>query len=450
VEDLTRGAADRSRDPVASMLRLLHDVVRPDMSGEVASYIPELARADAHHFGIALVSLVGRSYDAGDASVEFTIQSISKPFVFALALAERGLEGVLERVGAEPSGDAFNAISLDPQTGRPSNPMINAGAIATTGLVPAKDSEERFGRIRATLSAFAGRELTVDEAVYRSERETGDRNRALAYLMRNAGSLETPVEEVVDVYFRQCSLRVTAVDLAVMAATLANEGHNPVTDETVVPARVAEQTCAVMASCGMYDYAGEWMLRVGLPAKSGVSGGLVAVCPGQFGIGLFSPPLDPRGNSVRAVVASQMLSERYSLQLVHRRRATTPVLSYDEHEVGDGSGAAGSVRVLTLQGDIEFASAEMVLSTVEPLRRESPSSACWLIIDLARVPFVQPFAGEMLAAMIRDVAGTGTPVVVADPMQRELFPDAAVELPSAYLALAWCGERALSAAPPPG
>jgi glutaminase len=431
------------------MLGLLHGLVRPDTSGEVATYIPELARADPDHFGLALVSLVGRCYDAGDAGVEFTIQSISKPFVFALALSERGLEGVLERVGAEPSGDAFNAISLDPTTGRPSNPMINAGAIATTALVDAGRGEDRFERIRSTLSAFAGRELTVDEAVYRSEKETGDRNRALGYLMRNAGSLEPPVEEVVDAYFRQCSLRVTARDLAVMAATLANEGLNPVTGENVVPPRVAEQTCAVMASCGMYDYAGEWMLRVGLPAKSGVSGGLVAVCPGQFGIGLFSPPLDSRGNSVRAVVAGQILSERYSLQLVHRRRATSPVLSFDTHQVGDGAGSQGTAQVLTLQGDIEFAAAEIVLSTVEELRGEVISAPSWLVIDLARVPFVQPFAGEMLSAMIRDVAGTGRRVVVADPMQRELFPDAAVELPSAYLALAWCGERSQSVGPPP-
>jgi glutaminase len=223
---------------------------------------------------------------------------VSKPFVHALALAELGLEEVLRHVGAEPSGEAFNAISLERGSGRPLNPMINAGAIVTTSLL-ATDSGPGFERILAGLSGFAGRRLDIDEATFGSERETGDRNRALGYLMRAAGSLRSPVEPIVDAYFRQCSVLVTAADLAVMAATLANGGVNVKTGARVVGPAEAAQAVTVMATCGMYDYSGEWLLRAGLPAKSGVSGALLAVSPGQFGIGLFSPRVDAGGHSVR-------------------------------------------------------------------------------------------------------------------------------------------------------
>ena len=431
-------AVRASPNPMAAALGALCDMVRPERGGEVARYIPELATAEPEHFAVSLVSLVGRRYDAGDRDVAFTIQSISKPFVFALALAEQGLDEVLSHVGAEPSGEAFNAISLDPASGRPSNPMINAGAMATTSLIRASDPQERYERIRSVLSAFAGRELAMDPSVYRSEHETGDRNRALAYLMHNAGSLREPVEEVVDVYFRQCSVLVTAGDLAVMAATLANGGQNPVTSEIVVPAKVAEQTCAVMASCGMYDFAGEWMLRVGLPAKSGVSGGLVAVCPGAFGIGIFSPRLDSRGNSVRAVRASELIADRFSLQLVHRPRPTTPVASFDGDRSTPALAGAGPVPVMSLQGDIEFPAAEIVLSTVEPLLEDSEPRPRWLVIDIERVTNMQPVPCVMLGAMIRDLATRGTTVIVSDHLARGLLPDAAVEVASPEQALEWC------------
>ena len=274
--------------------------------------------------------------------------------------------------------------------------------------------------------------------MYRSELETGDRNRALAYLMRNAGSLREPVDEVLEVYFRQCSLLVTSGDLAAMAATLANGGRNPLTEEQVIPAVVAEQTCAVMASCGMYDYAGEWMLRVGLPAKSGVSGGVVAVCPGQFGIGMFSPPLDTRGNSVRGVRASQVLAERFALQLVHRPRSTNPVLSFEWTRVEPGPSGAAPPPVLTLQGEIEFAAAEMVLSAVEPLRQPDGPHPRWLVLDLSLVPNLHAVPAVMMASMVRDLATLGTSVVVVDPLGRRLVDDVEAEISSLPRALEWC------------
>jgi glutaminase len=283
--------------------------------GTVADYIPELAHTDPELFGIAAVGRRGRRFRAGDAEAQFTIQSISKPFVYAMVLAERGEDHVHDRVGFEPSGEPFNAISLD-ERGRPANPMINAGAIVTTALVEGAGLDERFERLRGTLSAFAGRPLELDDAVYRSESITGHRNRALASLALAAGVLEGTVEDATELYFRQCALRVTTSDLAAMAATLANGGTNPVTGESVVGELVARNTLSLMASCGMYDHAGEWMYRVGMPAKSGVGGGIVAVRPGQFGVGVFSPRLDRAGNSARGVAALTLLSQTFDLHLL--------------------------------------------------------------------------------------------------------------------------------------
>ena len=271
-------------DPITRALETVHREFAADRSGEVAEYIPQLAEVDPELFGIALASMDGQVFAAGDAEHRFTIQSVSKPFVYAMVLTELGLEATLARVGAEPSGEAFNAISLDEDTGRPANPMVNAGAIVTTSLVAAADGESRFERIRQTLSDFAGRELSIDQAVYESESATGDMNRALAYLMRNAGSLTGDVDEALDVYFRQCSLLVSARDLAVMVATLTNGGRNPVTGRVVITEEIAAHVLTVMATCGMYDFSGEWLLRVGLPAKSGVSGALIATSPAQFGL----------------------------------------------------------------------------------------------------------------------------------------------------------------------
>ena len=258
--------------------------------GAVADYIPELAGVDPDRFGIALASVRGHVYSAGDDEVAFTIQSSSKPFVYALAVGELGSDVVERHVGLEPSGEPFNAISLDAITGRPDNPLINAGAIVTTSLIPGGDPAARFERIHRFVSACAGRTLGVDEAVFRSEHDTGDRNRALAFLARSTGVLGSDVEAATSLYFRQCSILVTGRDLSVMAATLANNGVNPITGETVMHEDVARTTLAVMAMCGMYNSSGEWMVRVGLPAKSGVGGGIVAVKPGPVRSRRVQPP----------------------------------------------------------------------------------------------------------------------------------------------------------------
>ncbi|MFE5027892.1 glutaminase A [Streptomyces sp. NPDC056656] len=336
-----RGVAG-AQDPLTGLLDHVRDTLGGLDAGQPASYIPELAGADPDLFGLSLCALDGQVYGSGDTTPPFTVQSVSKPFVFALALADRGLDGVLRRVGAEPSGEAYNSIRLEAGSGRPPNAMVNAGAIVTSSLVAGGTPEARFARILAGLSAFAGRSLTVDEAVYASERATGDRNRALAYLMHNAGSLTGDVEEQLAVYFRQCSVRVTCDDLAVMHATLAGGGLNPVTGERVLAPRHAQQVLAVMATCGMYDASGQWMLRVGMPAKSGVSGGIGVALPGQFGIGVFSPPLDGKGNSVRGIAACHLLSDRFGLHLMRGMAPPSRDLPVGQVELA----AADLLRVL--------------------------------------------------------------------------------------------------------
>ena len=264
------------RSPIDSYLRgLLEEFAGLD-GGEVATYIPELGRADPDWFSVCICTTDGHVYAVGDSSVEFTIQSISKPFVFGATLESRGRDDVLARVGVEPSGNPFNAILVDDDN-RPFNPMVNAGAIVTTAMV------EGEAHILESLGRLPGASSRVDESVYLSERRTGDRNRAIAFLMRSFGVIDSDADAAVDRYFRQCAVSVTCRDLAVMGATLANRGHNPVTGEVALAEQYVESVMSVMSTCGMYDTSGEWMFRIGLPAKSGVSGGVSRCFPASSG-----------------------------------------------------------------------------------------------------------------------------------------------------------------------
>lgn len=305
-------ALRRLPQSVTDELQRVHDQLLPVREGELADYIPPLAEADPDRFGLAVCTPDGAFAAAGDHDLPFTVQSISKCFTLGLALTDRGLDDVLAHVGVEPSGESFNAVSLEEGTGRPDNPMINAGAIVTCALVKAHSATERFERILTVLSACAGRELELDENVYEQEMATADRNRALAHFMRSAGSLTADVDDTLEVYLRQCAVLVTAGDLAVMAATLAAGGRNPISGDRVFSTEVARHVLTIMVTCGMYDASGMWMLRVGSPAKSGVAGGIITASPAQFGLGLYSPLLDEKGNSVRSVRACEQLAERFS------------------------------------------------------------------------------------------------------------------------------------------
>jgi glutaminase len=301
--------------PLRQALQELHCKYAPDCSGEVATYIPELAEADPRWFGICLVTSSGMIFEAGDSDRLFSIQSISKPFVYGLALEDHGPAHVFQKVGVEPSGEAFNAIVLDEATNRPFNPMVNAGAIATTDLVEGEHLSDRVRRLLDMFRRYIGRDVFVDNATFLSERRTGHRNRAIAHLMLNFGMIRDRVEETLELYFQQCSVMVTCRDLAMMGATLANGGRNPITREQAVAPCYIKNILSIMFSCGMYDFSGEWAYRTGLPAKSGVGGGIVAVVPGVAGIAVFSPPLDPKGNSVRGVAVFRELADRFGLHV---------------------------------------------------------------------------------------------------------------------------------------
>lgn len=370
-------------DSITALLGGALEEVRPLAGGAPAGYIPELAGVDPEHLALAVVGPRGRISSAGDDQVEFTIQSMSKPFVLALALVERGRDALLSKVGAEPSGEPFNAISLEAGTGRPANPMINAGAIATTSMIAGDTVEARTGRIVDLLSRFAGRELRVDESVYASESATGDRNRALAHLLRSYEVIDAPVDLAVEAYFRQCSLLVTVRDLATMAATLAFGGLNPTTHERVVDESVARDVLSIMASCGMYDFSGEWLLRVGLPAKSGVSGGLLAVAPSQFGVAAFSPRLDRHGNSVRAVAVVEQLADRLGMHLLEPHESVAvPAVSVE---------AGGSGPIVRLSGELGFAGTERVFAVLRELATGLPAGST-VTLDAREVGRMHPAA----------------------------------------------------------
>jgi len=372
--------------------------------GALADYIPELTEVDPSGFGLTLSSSDGFLYESGDARTEFTIQSISKPFTYALALDQVGEDAVDAKIGVEPSGEAFNEISVDDKTKTPKNPMINAGAIAAVALVPGATPDERFAKIRDFYSACAGRPLELDEGVYRSEKATGSRNRAIAYMLDSFGVLADDPDEVLDVYFRQCSLRVTSADLARMGATLARGGVNPQTGRRVTSTRVVQRTLSVMVTCGMYNAAGDWVSAVGMPAKSGVGGGIVAVLPGQLGIGVYSPLLDARGNSVRGVLVCRSLSERLGLHFltVSRESRSTIRAIYEP---------ADNVRVYELHGDLMFAGAEQVVRTAE---RDSDGFSV-VILDVTRIDTINDAARTLLASMSATLRAAGKQGFVVDP-----------------------------------
>ena len=331
-------SSEPDRDRVMGALEALHARYRDCKEGRIADYIPELAKVDPDSFAISIVTVDGEVFEVGDHEKKFTIQSLSKPFTHALALADRGREYVMQRVGVEPSGDSFDSIIRLDANNRPHNPMVNAGAIAVTSMIEGDSSEHRLKRMLDMLGRTIGSTPTIDQAVFESERTTGHRNRAMAHLILNFGIIERDVEDVLDLYFKQCSVVVTTRDMATMAATLANGGVNPKTNERAIEREYIRDVLTVMHTCGMYNYAGEWAYTVGLPAKSGVSGGIIAVVPGQFGICVYSPPVDERGNSVRGIKVFEDLSRNSGMHVFETWHQTGQVLNHID-EVKDPSPA---------------------------------------------------------------------------------------------------------------
>jgi len=385
--------------------------------GDVASYIPELLKADPQWFGIALITIDGHVYQVGDSRQPFTIQSISKAITYGIALEDNGVEAVMRKVDVEPSGEAFNSISLEPDTGRPRNPMINAGAIATVSLIKGDTPEEKLSRMLKCYESYLGHPVTIDEDVYRSEKSTGHRNRAIAYLLRNSNIIEKDTDDVLDVYFKQCSILVTCRDLAQIGATLANNGVNPITGVRALESRHVPKVLSVMSSCGMYDYSGAWVYEVGMPAKSGVGGGIVAVLPGQFGLAVFSPKLDERGNSARGIAACKKISSDFGLHMFHTGRSTKSSVihaTYDAAHVPSKRSRnveqtrllaelGHKVVVLELQGELMFTSAEIVIHEAIV----AAEKAVYLILDFTRAAYISEGADSMLAGLIQSLSEQG-------------------------------------------
>lgn len=402
------------RSPIPDYLEEMLGIVRSDSTGERANYIQALATADPEVLSAAFATVDGVIYAAGDANQEISIQSISKPFVYALALADRGFDTVLANVGVEPTGEAFNEISLDSQ-GRPRNPMINAGAITAHALIrgPEASPPERMAAVLEGLSAFAGRTLEVDEELVSNELGQAHRNLAIAHMLASYGILPTDPRAAVEGYTRQCALLVTTKDLAIMAATLANDGVNPLTGVRVVDAAIVRQVLSVMATCGMYDAAGDWFTQVGIPAKSGVAGGIIGALPGQVGIATVSPRLDRHGNSIRGV----SLFERFSGDMgLHLMEVPPPVSSAIRRS--RTLDAVGTVlRVVEIQGSIRFAAAERIV-------REFASGRCtesMIALDLTEADSLDDVARRMLLEVTRRLALEGREVFLIDPAP--LIPD---------------------------
>ena len=394
--------------PIPSYLDEVLQSVAADRTGVLANYIPELAEVDPERLGASIAMVDGELYASGDTDSLFTIQSISKPFVYALALADRGFEKVLDKVGVEPSGEPFNEISLEDSSGRPLNPMINAGAITTHSLVGTEtmNRAERMERVISGLSAFAGRSLDVDEAVYSSEIEHAHRNLAIAHMLRSHDILTENPTGVVEGYTRQCSLLVTVQDLAMMAATLANYGIQPVTGEQVVPKTVVRQVLSVMFTCGMYNAAGDWATQVGIPAKSGVGGGIIGAVPGQLGLATFSPRLDVHGNSVRGV----SLFERFSSDMgMHVMNIPTVARSAIRANYRIGSGEK-ITQIIQLQGRIRFAGAERVIREIV----DTHYMRTRIALDVTRVYSVDEVAQHMLLEIMRRMRHEGYTVYLID------------------------------------
>jgi glutaminase len=415
-----RNAGYATESPLQRFLTSCYEEFKSDHSGAVADYIPELKRANPAHFGVALVTIDGHVYEVGDSAVPFTIQSVSKAFVFALALEMVGEERVSAAIGVEPSGEAFNSIRLT-NDNKPFNPMVNAGAIACSGLIHQVEGAGAFECIRKKLSQFAGRELDVDEAVHASETLTGNRNRAIAWLLRNYLVLKDDVDAVLDTYFRQCAILVTARDLAIMAATLANRGVNPVTGVQVITPHIVARTLSVMTSSGMYDYAGEWIYRVGIPAKSGVGGGIVAALPSQMGLGTFSPCLDDHGNSVRGLKVCESLSSRFDLHMLNRSAdvRTCIIADYDIYGISSRRSRQpheqqildehhSDIRVIELVGALNFAAIDYVTRRLSG----EPPNAPLLILDFRRVPDLTSAGTQLLGENLNILGNVGVTAII--------------------------------------
>jgi glutaminase len=303
-------------ETITALVNEAHARFKSDTDGENSQVYPALARVPRELFGVCVVGVSGKVYVAGETDHEFSIMSVSKPFVFALVCQQMGAEQAREKLGANATGMPFNSLAaVERSTDGRTNPMVNAGAIATTSLVPGATFEAKWQFIYDGLCRFAGRKLPLNEEVYASASETNFRNQGIARLLQSFGRIYFDPAQATDLYTKQCSLNVSAKDLAVMGATLADGGVNPLTKERVVDPAICHYALAVMTIAGLYETSGDWLYDIGLPGKSGIGGGIVTVSPGKGGLGTFAPPLDGAGNSVKGQLVAKFLSQRLGMDL---------------------------------------------------------------------------------------------------------------------------------------
>jgi glutaminase len=413
--------------PIEDFLIELHKCVSGVNAGKVADYIPELNGYALQHYG--------RDY-------------------------------VLRHVGVEPTGEAFNSIVLDEVANRPFNPMINTGAIAVAALMPGNTAEERIATMLDLFSNLAGRRLEIDQSVLQSEQATGhrNRNRAIAYMMLNTGMIERDPIEALDLYFRQCSITISCRDLAMMAATLANDGVNPLTGVTVLDPQYVRDVLSVMNSCGMYNYAGQWSYEVGMPAKSGVSGCIMAVIPGQVGIGVYSPPLDAQGNSVRGIRVCQDISNEFELHAFNNRTNVRSVIrrvyhgdrirssrvrTAQERDLLETEGFR--IAVIEVQGALFFGSTEQLLRRIAELG----ATARYIVVDFKRIHLADTAACKLILRLAQSMRESDTELMFAEiandgplaGISREPSEHEADRLLRVFrdvdVALEWCEEELL-------
>lgn len=391
--------------PIPDYLDQILDDVRGLDDGEAVDGAPDHATTDPDRLAAAVCTVSGNVYSVGDEDTEFTIQSVSKPFVYALALQELGRDRMLEIVGMEPSGEPFNELSLGGETNRPMNPMINAGAITVNQLVNGEDSsvEDRVEVIRSFLSDLAGRELRINDDRARFDFENVNHNLAIAHMLRSHEIIRDDAPEAVLSYSRQCAVEVTVRDLAVMSATFANGGTQPVTGKKVLDQTVCRLALSVMSSAGMYDASGRWMATVGIPAKSGISGGLIGTLPGQLGIATLSPRLDPQGNSVRGVKIFERFSEEMGLHLM----APDPSGAHAVRSIQ----TQGEESTINLQGQVNFTAAEAILDEIA----HHEFTGRRLILDLSRVSGLHRMSRTMIKEGLRRLREDGFEVAIHDP-----------------------------------
>jgi glutaminase len=391
------------KTPVPDYLQHVLTACQDNDQGALADYIPELAAVDPNKFALALTTVDGTIYSTGDDETEFTMQSMSKPFAYALALQHLGIAAVLEKVGVEPSGEAFNQISLDKENNLPKNPMINSGAITTHALIPVQKGISRAEQLRRFLSELAGRQLEFDKQVYKSEVKTAFRNLSIGYMLRTVGVLDSDPVEIVNGYIKQCAIKVTVKDLANICGVLANGGVQAKTGKQLLERDVVRQVLSVMMSCGMYDAAGDWLTTVGIPAKSGVSGGIIGVLPGQVGIVVFSPKIDEHGHSVRGVEIFERLSREMGLHLMEGTPSAQTILQ-NRYTLNN------DIVVYELRGVLQFTESEMLLRILQ----DEPVAKTRIVLDLTNLTLIHDVGARMLFEGVGRLQQDGHQVVVID------------------------------------